>query len=102
MRVLTREAAAGLSGAEREAEKTLELCAGDVPPAYADACSSDLRLVRGLLAAVSLTERGLPLGKALEMGIINKSFDDFERQLVQDMIAARIDGGLTAADIFDR
>ena len=36
------------------------------------------------------------------MGIINKSFDDFERQLVQDMIAARIDGGLTAADIFDR
>ena len=58
--------------------------------------------LRGLLAAVSLTERGLPLGKALEMGIINKSFDDFERQLVQDMIAARIDGGLTAADIFDR
>jgi MoxR-like ATPase len=58
--------------------------------------------LRGLLAAVSLMERGLPLGKALEMGIINKSFDDFERQLVQDMIAARIDGGLTAADIFDR
>ena len=51
VRVLTREAAARLSGAEREAEKTLELCGGDVPPAYADACSSDLRLVRGLLAA---------------------------------------------------
>lgn len=58
--------------------------------------------LRGLLASVTLTERGLTLGKALEMGIINKSFDEFERQLVQDIIAVRVDGKLTAADLFDR
>lgn len=48
--------------------------------------------LRGLLAAVSLVENGLNLGDALELGIVNKSFDDFERQLVNDIIAARIDG----------
>ena len=48
--------------------------------------------LRGLLAAVSLVENGLNLGDALELGIVNKSFDDFERQLVNDIIVARIDG----------
>ena len=37
----------------------------------------------------------------MELGIINKSFDDFERQLVADIIAAKISGKLTAADIFE-
>ena len=32
--------------------------------------------LRGLIAAVHLTEQGLSLGEALEMGILNKSFDD--------------------------
>ena len=58
--------------------------------------------LRGLLASVSLVANGLSLGQALEMGLINKSFDDFERQLVSDMIRLRIDGGLTAAELFDR
>lgn len=57
--------------------------------------------LRGLIAAVSLVENGLELGQALELGIMNKSFDDFERQLVADMIAAKISGSLTAADIFE-
>ena len=56
--------------------------------------------LRGLIAAVSLTENGLDLSQALEMGIINKSFDDYERQLVVDIIAARIPK-LSAADIFE-
>ena len=55
--------------------------------------------LRGLIAAVSLTENGLDLSQALEMGIINKSFDDYERQLVADIIAARIPA-LSARDIF--
>ena len=57
--------------------------------------------LRGLMAAVSLTERGLSLGQALELGLVNKSFDDFERQLVSDLIAARIDGELCAAQLFE-
>ena len=57
--------------------------------------------LRGLLAAISLVENGLSLGKALELGIVNKSFDDFERQLVSDMITTRVDGKLTRTDLFE-
>ena len=57
--------------------------------------------LRGLMSAVSLVQNGLSMGQALELGIINKSFDDFERQLVADIIAAKISGKLTAADIFE-
>ena len=58
--------------------------------------------LRGLLASVTLVENGLRLGPALEMGLVNKSFDDFERQLVADMIRLRIDGTLSAEDLFER
>ena len=57
--------------------------------------------LRGLMSAVSLVKNGLSMGQALELGIINKSFDDFERQLVSDIIAAKISGKLTAADLFE-
>lgn len=57
--------------------------------------------LRGLIAAVHLTEQGLSLGKALEMGILNKSFDDFERQLVSDIVGARIPGELRRGDLFE-
>ena len=57
--------------------------------------------LRGLLAAISLVENGLTVGQALELGIVNKSFDDFERQLVSDMIATRISAKLNASEIFD-
>ncbi len=56
--------------------------------------------LRGLLAAVHLTQEGLSLGEALDMGILSKSFDEFERQLVADSVAARIDGKLGRDDIF--
>jgi MoxR-like ATPase len=56
--------------------------------------------LRGLLAAVSLVENGLSLGDALELGIVNKSFDDFERQLVNDIISARIDGSAGRGEVF--
>jgi MoxR-like ATPase len=56
--------------------------------------------LRGLLAAVSLVENGLCLGDALELGIVNKSFDDFERQLVNDIISARIDGTAGRGEVF--
>ena len=57
--------------------------------------------LRGLMSAVSLVHNGLNLGQALELGIINKSFDDFERQLVSDIIAAKVNGRLVAADLFE-
>lgn len=58
--------------------------------------------LRGLLDAVSLIENGLTSGQALDMCIVNKSFDAYERTLIADVIAARIPADLKAADIFDR
>ena len=58
--------------------------------------------LRGLVAAIALVREGLNVGQALEMGILNKSFDDFERQLVSDIIAARISGRLVREDIFEK
>jgi len=57
--------------------------------------------LRGLLAAAQLIQNGLSAGRALELGITNKSFDDFERQLVADIISVRIPAGLTGKDIFE-
>ena len=58
--------------------------------------------LRGLIAAIGLTRQGLSLGQALELGITNKSFDEFERQLVADLIDARIRGDLGAEQLFLR
>lgn len=57
--------------------------------------------LRGLMSSVSLVANGLSMGQALELGIVNKSFDDFERQLVVDIINTKISSKLTAADIFE-
>ena len=56
--------------------------------------------LRGLLAAVNLVYNGLSMREALSIGIINKSFDGFERTLVEDIVSARIDGSLTRKDLF--
>lgn len=56
--------------------------------------------LRGLMASVNLVYNGLSLGSALDIGLVNKSFDEFERTLVSDIIASRINGTLTREDLF--
>ena len=56
--------------------------------------------LRGLIASIKLIQNGLSSGEALEMGIVNKSTDDFERQIVSDILSARISGMLSADDLF--
>ncbi len=56
--------------------------------------------LRGLLAAIHLMDKGLEADKALQMGITNKTFDDFERKLVEDVIRLRIPAGLERDAIF--
>lgn len=56
--------------------------------------------LRGLLAAVKLVENGLSMRDALSVAIINKSFDEFERTLVEDIVSARIDSKLRKEDLF--
>ncbi len=56
--------------------------------------------LRGLISSIELMKRGLPAVKALELGIVNKCFDEYERQLVQDMITVRFPGDLDQSKIF--
>lgn len=56
--------------------------------------------LRGLLATVNLVYHGLSMHDALSIAIINRSFDDFERTLVADIVSARIDGRLTKEELF--
>ena len=57
--------------------------------------------LRGLLAAVRLMRTGLEGNRALDLGLVNKSFDDFERQLVRDVIRTRLPETLRREDVFD-
>lgn len=56
--------------------------------------------LRGLLASIKLMRLGLPPYRALEMGLVNKSFDPFEKDLVRDTIALRIPKNLSGSDLF--
>ena len=56
--------------------------------------------LRGLLDAIALMEQGLRSGDALDMCIVNKSFDAYERGLIRDVISARIPADLTRGDVF--
>ena len=56
--------------------------------------------LRGLLDALRLIEKGLTSGAALDMCIVNKTFDPFEQNLVRDVVNARIPGDLMAAHVF--
>ena len=57
--------------------------------------------LRGLQAAVRLMRTGLEGNRALDLGLVNKSFDDFERQLVRDVIRTRLPEELHQGDVFD-
>ena len=57
--------------------------------------------LRGLLDAAALIRKGVTSGDALEMCIVNKTFDAYERSLVMDVIRARIPMDLDRAAVFD-
>ena len=57
--------------------------------------------LRGLLDALGLIETGLKAGPALKLCIVNKTFDQYERKLIQDVIDARIPGELDRAAVYD-
>ncbi len=56
--------------------------------------------LRGLLAAVKVMKGGLSPQVAITMGITNKCFDVFEREMVEDIVMTRIPSGWTCADVF--
>jgi len=56
--------------------------------------------LRGLLDALRLMQRGLEANRALDMGITNKVFDNYEHGLIRDVIAARIPAKLETPALF--
>lgn len=56
--------------------------------------------LRGLIGALKTVRAGLAPRRAIRMGIVNKSFDLFERELVEDIVMTRIPESWTPAEIF--
>lgn len=56
--------------------------------------------MRGLIGAVRLMKGGLSPVAAIDMGITNKCFDAFERELIGDIVMTRIPDSWDCGDIF--
>lgn len=56
--------------------------------------------LRGLIGAIETMEIGLSPYKALQIGLVNKSFDDFERELILDTLRSKIPENIEES-IFD-
>ena len=56
--------------------------------------------LRGLLSSLRLIRSGLSADQAVALGMINKCFDDYERQLVSDLVSVRLPDGLLESDLF--
>ncbi len=57
--------------------------------------------LRGLISAVKAMRSGLSPIRAVRMGIVNKSFDAFEKEIIEDVAATRIPSSWTKADIWE-
>ncbi|HIV24833.1 MAG TPA: MoxR family ATPase [Candidatus Scatomonas pullistercoris] len=56
--------------------------------------------LRGLIAAARTVRQGLSPVLAMQMGIINKCFDIFEKEIVRDVVSTRIPDDWTREDVF--
>ncbi len=56
--------------------------------------------LRGMIAAIGTIKCGLNPTAAIRMGIINKSFDTFEREIVEDIVMTRIPDTMKCEDVF--
>lgn len=57
--------------------------------------------LRGLLAAMKIVDAGLSPWQAIKMGVINKTFDVFEKEIVEDVVRTRIPVEWGREDVYD-
>ncbi len=57
--------------------------------------------LRGLIGALRTINRGLDPILAIKMGILGKTFDEFEKEIISDVIELRIPKALKKSDIFN-
>lgn len=56
--------------------------------------------LRGMIAAGRTVRQGLDPFSALEMGVVNKCFDVFEKEIVRDVLLTRIPEEWTSEDVY--
>lgn len=56
--------------------------------------------LRGLLAAMKIVDTGLSPWQAVRMGVVNKTFDVFEKEIVEDVVRTRIPSDWTREDVY--
>lgn len=56
--------------------------------------------LRGLIGAARTIRAGLKPLLAVRMGMVNKSFDNFERELIEDVVMTRIPETMNSSEIF--
>lgn len=56
--------------------------------------------LRGLIGALKTVRAGLAPRLAIRMGVVNKTFDLFEREIVEDIVMTRIPENWTPGEIF--
>ena len=57
--------------------------------------------LRGLIAAMKIVDTGLSPRKAVQMGIVNKTFDVFEKEIVEDVVSTRIPDDWTREEVYE-
>lgn len=57
--------------------------------------------LRGLLAAIRIVETGLSPWQAVKMGVVNKTFDVFEKDIIEDAVRTRIPPEWTKEDVYE-
>lgn len=56
--------------------------------------------LRGMIAALKTIQCGLSPALAVQMGVVNKCFDIFEKEIVQDVVNTRIPEAWTSGEFF--
>ncbi|KXB72985.1 ATPase family protein [Peptostreptococcus anaerobius] len=56
--------------------------------------------LRGLFASIDIMKKGLDIKEALNMGLVNKTFDIYEKEIVTDIINSLFEDKLESKDIF--
>ncbi len=86
-------------------QKALEAFAGlflDLQAkAYHGEISTKSLDLRGLISAIKAMRSGLSPIQAIHMGIVNKSFDVFEKEIIEDVAATRVPSSWTKRDIWE-
>jgi nitric oxide reductase NorQ protein len=85
-------------------KNALEQCTGVFMDLQLKAANSEISTksldLRGMLGALSTIQRGLSPFLGMQMGIVNKCFDIFEKEIVQDVVMTRIPKDWLPADVF--